>query len=373
MTTFFVSYTGMDQSWAEWIAWQLEDAGHDAIIQAWDFRPGMNFVLEMDEAMKADHTIAVLSPSYIEAVFTRPEWAGAFAQDTLGRHRKLIPIRVHNVVLEGLLSTIIYIDLVGRGEAEAKMELLSGIAEGRAKPRAAVPFPGVSSSPSFPGGPPVRSRAEGTPPDVALRQARVLLGSDGPRHRPALGVAVVPTTAGRLVQPTTFDGEAFSDRLLQEALFATRILDRQAGAPIQRHAGTIEVHQADASFMVRDSGEIVVTQAATASGNLAMIEEDLVTSLERALAFAQGVLPLLDAGGLVSALAIAARIEGAEYTGWMTRAERQASPNHTTIPGFGRKPGAVDLGRLHSLAELSGSLGEIARELVALLRREVHG
>ena len=36
---FFISYSGADRSWAEWIAWQLEAAGYTAVIQAWDFRP----------------------------------------------------------------------------------------------------------------------------------------------------------------------------------------------------------------------------------------------------------------------------------------------------------------------------------------------
>ncbi len=41
---FFISYNGKDKDWAEWIAWQLEEAGYSVIIQVWDFRPGGNFV-----------------------------------------------------------------------------------------------------------------------------------------------------------------------------------------------------------------------------------------------------------------------------------------------------------------------------------------
>ncbi|MBV5337401.1 MAG: toll/interleukin-1 receptor domain-containing protein, partial [Deltaproteobacteria bacterium] len=32
---FFISYTGADKNWAEWIAWQLEEAGYQVVIQAW--------------------------------------------------------------------------------------------------------------------------------------------------------------------------------------------------------------------------------------------------------------------------------------------------------------------------------------------------
>jgi hypothetical protein len=28
-------------------AWELEEVGYTTLIQAWDFRPGMNFVAEM--------------------------------------------------------------------------------------------------------------------------------------------------------------------------------------------------------------------------------------------------------------------------------------------------------------------------------------
>jgi len=82
---FFVSYNKADREWAEWIAWQLEAAGHQTINQAWDFRAGSNFVLAMDKAAReATRTVAVLSPDYLAAEFTKPEWAAAFAQDPTG-------------------------------------------------------------------------------------------------------------------------------------------------------------------------------------------------------------------------------------------------------------------------------------------------
>ena len=57
MADFFISYTSADKSWAEWIAYVLEEAGIQVIIQAWDFRPGSNFVLEMQRAAaEADRT-----------------------------------------------------------------------------------------------------------------------------------------------------------------------------------------------------------------------------------------------------------------------------------------------------------------------------
>src|SRR2546421_5280565 len=92
---FFISYTSADRQWAEWIALELEKVGYQTIIQAWDFRPGSNFLAAMDEAAKvADRTIAVLSPKYFESDYTFVEWATAFRSDPKGKQRKLLPIRV---------------------------------------------------------------------------------------------------------------------------------------------------------------------------------------------------------------------------------------------------------------------------------------
>ena len=76
MADFFVSYTSADKAWAEWIGYVLEEEGFAVDIQVWDFRPGNNFVLEMQRAAtEADRTIMVLSPDYLKSQFASPEWA----------------------------------------------------------------------------------------------------------------------------------------------------------------------------------------------------------------------------------------------------------------------------------------------------------
>lgn len=158
MKDFFISYNQADRHWAEWIGWALEEAGYSTVIQAWDFKPGSNFVLEIDTATKeAQRTLAVLSPDYLEAHYTHPEWAAAFAQDPSGRKRNLIPVRVRECDLSGLLSQIIYIDLVGRDEASARERLLQHVSGERGKPGKPPTFPGaaersVREPPRFPGG-----------------------------------------------------------------------------------------------------------------------------------------------------------------------------------------------------------------------------
>ncbi|OWK25710.1 hypothetical protein AJ87_07495 [Rhizobium yanglingense] len=66
----------------EWIGHVVEQAGHVVTLQAWDFRPGTNFVLQMQTAASnTDKTILVLSPDYLESQFAASEWAAAFRAD----------------------------------------------------------------------------------------------------------------------------------------------------------------------------------------------------------------------------------------------------------------------------------------------------
>jgi hypothetical protein len=93
MADFFISYTSADRAWAEWIGYVLEEKGFTVTIQAWDFRPGSNFVVEMQKAAtEAERTIMVLSPDYLKSQFGSAEWAAAFAEDPEGLARKLLPI-----------------------------------------------------------------------------------------------------------------------------------------------------------------------------------------------------------------------------------------------------------------------------------------
>ncbi|GHO98784.1 hypothetical protein KSF_088320 [Reticulibacter mediterranei] len=49
---FFISSrsTGKDQAWAEWIAWELEQAGYRVHFQGWDVHPRSNVVKAMGDA-----------------------------------------------------------------------------------------------------------------------------------------------------------------------------------------------------------------------------------------------------------------------------------------------------------------------------------
>ena len=153
---FFISYASENRVWAEWISLQLERAGYVTKYQAADFRPGQDFVHEMQQGVStADRTIAVLSPAYLRSQFGEAEWRTAFAQDPTGEKRLLIPVRVQPCDPPGLLATRVYVDLGDAVEAVARKKLLAAVDQDRPRPSVA-PFPGpvgaeVSGRTRFPG------------------------------------------------------------------------------------------------------------------------------------------------------------------------------------------------------------------------------
>jgi tetratricopeptide (TPR) repeat protein len=149
---FFISYTAVNRPWAEWIAVQLEAAGYSTVLQAWDFRPGQDFIHEMQQATtSARRTIAVLSPAYFASRFGEAEWRAVFAKDPTGERGLLVPVRVQECAPPGLLASRVYIDLVDVGEQEARRRLLAGVDQSGARPTSA-PFPGTADGgPGAPG------------------------------------------------------------------------------------------------------------------------------------------------------------------------------------------------------------------------------
>src|SRR3954466_6815500 len=120
---FFISFNKADRDWATWTAWTLEDAGYKVLFQDWDFTG--NFVLKMHDAIKRSRRmIAVLSPDYLTSGFTASEWAAVFAHDPTSAHDLLVPIRVRECELDGLLAQIVYLDLTASTRDQARERLL---------------------------------------------------------------------------------------------------------------------------------------------------------------------------------------------------------------------------------------------------------
>ncbi|WP_405742428.1 FxSxx-COOH system tetratricopeptide repeat protein [Streptomyces sp. NBC_00028] len=144
---WFVSHAGADRAWAEWIAWQLLDAGLQVELDCWDWRAGDNFVLKMNAALEQGRFLALFSPAYFEPErFTRPEWTAMVAM-----WEKITPVRVCDVEAPPLLRALISRDLFGIGQAEARRVLLE-VVSGPSRPDTEPPFPGSGGVPRQLGG-----------------------------------------------------------------------------------------------------------------------------------------------------------------------------------------------------------------------------
>ena len=152
---FFVSYTGVDEQWAEWIAWNLEVAGYATVLQVWDFGAGSHFVSEMHRVTQiASRTIAVLSNAYLASAYAEAEWQEAWRADPVGAGRKLLVFRIEECPRPGLLGQLVSVDLFGVEEGAARSRLLAAVREGRRKPELPPGFPvqdPPTSEPEFPG------------------------------------------------------------------------------------------------------------------------------------------------------------------------------------------------------------------------------
>ena len=156
---FFISYTQADRAWAEWLAWELEAASYTTLLQAWDMPAGTSFLHIMDQAVRTtEHTVVVLSPAYLRSEFGEAEWRPGFRMDPSGERRVLIPVRVEQCELEGLLADRVWIDLVGLDEASARARLreeIAGVLRGHRRPVDRPRFPGrpaqiAAARPRFP-------------------------------------------------------------------------------------------------------------------------------------------------------------------------------------------------------------------------------
>ncbi|WP_131745007.1 SDR family oxidoreductase [Frankia sp. Cppng1_Ct_nod] len=135
---FFVSYAASDQQWAEWIAFQLEEAGYAVRIRVWDEVPGSHWLRLLDEAIeRSTHLLVLLSRSAPWPTYGVEEWRAAREADPRRFTGRLLPVRVEECERPGLLEGIISFDLFGLYERDARVALAANIAaalSGRVKP-----------------------------------------------------------------------------------------------------------------------------------------------------------------------------------------------------------------------------------------------
>jgi len=148
----FISHASEDKDVAMWIANVLDEAGHTTIIQEFDFRPGQSFLEQMRMSLdKSDRVMALYSKAYFNKPFPMKELYSVLANDSLGRSRVLIPIRIEACDIPMLFSDLIYVDIAGHDEGFIRQALLDSIADERI--RRHVDFPPRLTESSQPAGP----------------------------------------------------------------------------------------------------------------------------------------------------------------------------------------------------------------------------
>src|SRR3954452_53483 len=138
-TDFFISHAGRDTGWAEWLAWQLQQAGYSVELDVWDWAPGQDFVARMEAALeRADRLLAVCTEAYFASAFGGAELRAAFARQAAVEGR-IVPVLIEPVILPPLYAPLISLDLTGLDEAAAAARLRERLAGGR--PTGPPPFP----------------------------------------------------------------------------------------------------------------------------------------------------------------------------------------------------------------------------------------
>jgi uncharacterized protein YjbI with pentapeptide repeats len=148
---FFISFNSADRTKAHWIAWTLEEAGHEVAVHDWEIPAGGNVPLWMSTKLAwADRLIAVISPDYLPSRYSPMEWASQIWNDPDGTKGSVIPVIVRPTAkLPPLLGGLSRIDLTNCSEDKARRRLINGVD---------MPAP-PELKPAF-------EKIEGEPPDI---------------------------------------------------------------------------------------------------------------------------------------------------------------------------------------------------------------
>ena len=179
---FILCCDAADQSWADWISWQLSSNDHDVFDLRADVLAGENWVLTIQKALSTPaksgdvkRALIILTPNFrIESV-QETAWTSLFASDSASKDRQCIPVlaRQTNLSQYPFLANLKPIDLCGCNSAEAKQRLLAGVSGKGSRPIAEPRFPG--DEPAFPPDQPTRKLETGLSDGVtALEPFEVL-------------------------------------------------------------------------------------------------------------------------------------------------------------------------------------------------------
>jgi hypothetical protein len=143
---FFVSHAGADRAWAEWVAWQLTDAGYTVVLDVWDWAAGKNFITAMSDALeRCDRVVALFSMAYFDrSRYTAEEWSASLVYVPGTDQGRLVPVRIEDVPagqVPAVLTALVHRDLFGLAEGAARKVLLEAV-HGPSRPVRTPLYPG---------------------------------------------------------------------------------------------------------------------------------------------------------------------------------------------------------------------------------------
>lgn len=151
------------------------------------------------------------------------------------------------------------------------------------------------------------------------------------RSGTALSVSIAAGPAQPILRPSEIEREAFSDSLMQAALFgATRLFTPSRSTAATMEGDALLIMQEDEGNLIRldTQGGLLVTRALTRERHApAVIEEEIAAGLSATMRYATWLLDQIDATQRLTHVAIAATLTGSDSVVWRTRAEQDASPN----------------------------------------------
>ncbi|MGE0820983.1 MAG: toll/interleukin-1 receptor domain-containing protein [Candidatus Binatia bacterium] len=109
----FISYSHVDRDWV-WneLLPRLENAGLRVCIDDRDFEIGTPSLVNMERAVdNSRHTLAVLTPAWIESQWTEFESLLVGGSDPAGRRRRLFPLILKPCELPTRIGNLTYVDL----------------------------------------------------------------------------------------------------------------------------------------------------------------------------------------------------------------------------------------------------------------------
>lgn len=106
----FISHSKDDGDFAELLKLKLKRQGHDAWVDTDRLDPGLDWRVEIDQAIKeAVAVLAIMSPEARASEYVTYEWAFAWGSET-----KVIPIMLRQTTLHPRLATLQYLDFTNR-------------------------------------------------------------------------------------------------------------------------------------------------------------------------------------------------------------------------------------------------------------------